>query len=40
MFETSGFLSNLHQKLCNPSVPSHKKIKHIWIVDYGGGEGD
>jgi len=27
MFETSGFVSKLHQKLCNPSVPSHKKIQ-------------
>jgi hypothetical protein len=27
MFETSGFLLKLHQKLCNPSVPSHKKIQ-------------
>jgi hypothetical protein len=25
MFETSGFPSKLHQKLCNPTVPSHQK---------------
>ncbi len=27
MFETSGFPSKLHQKLCNPTIRSHKKIQ-------------